>query len=1294
MINVGTLIAMLRLDSKQFNAAMATAATKMKTAGASMQRAGASMQSAGMAMLPMAAAVGGVGIAAVKSFGDFDAAMTQSLAIMSDVSDEMRVDMSNAAREMAKTTVFSAEEAAESFFFLASAGLDAEESLAALPIVASFGQAGMFDMAQATDLLTDALSALGLNAGTTEEKMEELARVGNVLVKANTLANATVEQFATSLTTEAGAAMKSFGIDVEEGVAVLAAFADQGVKGQVAGTGLSRVIRLMTTAAVKNAGAYEDLGIEVFDAAGNINKMADIIEDLENAFDGMSDEQRTISLDLIGFKAKVQGVILPLLGTSQAIRDYDAGLRNLGDTMGEIGAKQLETFNKQMGLLGSQFKDVGIELGRALVPIIQSLIPLLEGLADRLRSVVDLFASAPPWVQKLVAGFAALVVSLPVILLALGSLVQVAGFALAGLGTLAGALLPAGFIGGGFMAFIAILTGPVGIVLALGALLVAVTSFISKEGGMLENWAAGGAASFKELNDGFRLTDAALVEHAASYDMVTAAAKQFRELTGEQIPQVIRDMIIEGKPWVEILSKMGEFAGSAGRGADEMREALILASAEINKAARAANDAEAALAELEAEERALAEAEAAAARAAAEQAAALSALGIVTEEMALNQLATLKLAIESGEGSALQLRDAYEELRKKYTELNVLTPAVVGALADIQVQLGLTTPKVGELGEKIATTFDTMMSKGPPAGEALRTSLERLGITTVDIDLRMQDLRRVIGEGTLTQVEAAAQAQRFFDKLESLGRLTPELAEELKAMGAETENATGSFSEFFGVIKTGIPWLDTLISGVSKFIDSLIGGDGLSGALGGIGEAISGAFGAGGGTGGAGGILGGLLQNLGGLFGGGGGGGGATTLLTGGMDKLASFMASGGEKVATGFMSGIQGLLGSVASFMPLIGPIIAMGIGPLIGMIKGLFGPSAAELEARDISNSMNEIMTSLLSADQLAEAGGELWAQRGVAIRDAMLATGASLAQADAASARLVAASKEGPEAAQAAIDALRPVFEQVQAAMSATGLSMLELRNKVHNTAQRMGISTAEVFEQVASGVLDLSKKVAKETEDVASVAASNIEALQVAVAKAMQDSGGKMTDEIKELMNQVVIAEKAAVQSVEDVATAAANNMEALQVAVTKALTDSGGKMTDEIKDLMNQIVIAEKAAFQLVEGDAIRLADSLKSKFADLRFDVDIGWNVDDLPGGPGGGGGGGDVGFQTRPGQWLTVPGPPNQPRLIMAHGQEIVGRPGGGRGNGKGEPIVVQVFLDGEKIAENQVDVVDGIGG
>jgi TP901 family phage tail tape measure protein len=336
-------------------------------------------QNVGRNLAIAGAAIGGFAAVSIKAFADFDAALTKSTAIMGNMSDEMRTKMSNTAREVAKATTFSAEQAAEAYFFLASAGLDAESSMAALPQVARFAQAGMFDMALATDLLTDAQSALGMVIkGDSLANLKEMTRLSDVLVKANTLANASVQQFSEALTTKAGAALKAVNKDVTEGVAVLAAFADQGIKGAAAGTQFSIIMRDLTTKAIQNKNAFAAAGISVFDTAGNMNNLGDIIGDLEGALAGMSDETQKATLLQLGFSDKSLASLTALLGTSDAIKTYEASLRSASGFTDDVAGKQLETFNAQLALLQSAFTDVGISVGQQLEPALRDLIPQLK----------------------------------------------------------------------------------------------------------------------------------------------------------------------------------------------------------------------------------------------------------------------------------------------------------------------------------------------------------------------------------------------------------------------------------------------------------------------------------------------------------------------------------------------------------------------------------------------------------------------------------------------------------------------------------------------------------------------------------------------------------------------------------------------------------------------------------------------------------------------------------------------------------------------------------------------------
>jgi len=367
-----------------------------------------------------AAAVGavtGVAVAGIKSFAEFDSKLQQSVAIMGDVSDAMRDDMSNAAREVAKATTFSAAEAAESYFFLASAGLDAEQSIAALPKVAAFAQAGMFDMSQATDLLTDAQSALGLSSDDAAENLENMSGLADVLVKANTLANASVSQFSEALTNKAAASMRSLNIDMEEGVAVLAVFADQGIKGSQAGTTFNATIRGLTQGVQRNATEFARLGVEVFNSEGELNNMADIVGQLEGSLDGLSVEQQRAELTALGFTEETLAGTLALIGNSEAIREYEEELRNAGGTVEDVAAKQLETLSGQLALLGSAFQDIGLEVGKILVPIIVDALkdmgPVIEDIGeatgDAFREMAPVLAEIAQHIPGLIQAFIPLI---------------------------------------------------------------------------------------------------------------------------------------------------------------------------------------------------------------------------------------------------------------------------------------------------------------------------------------------------------------------------------------------------------------------------------------------------------------------------------------------------------------------------------------------------------------------------------------------------------------------------------------------------------------------------------------------------------------------------------------------------------------------------------------------------------------------------------------------------------------------------------------------------------------------
>lgn len=377
--------------------------------------------------------IGAAGTAAftaksVQAFINFDEAMTRSTAIMDNISGPVRKRLEDAAKSVARVTTFSATEAANAFYGLFSAGLDAEQAISALPVVAQFAQAGLMDMATATDFLVNAQSALGMSMDDPIANMKEMQRVADVLTETNNLATGTVEEFADALTHKAGAALKTVGKDIEEGTAALAYLAEQGIRGSRAGESLAIFIRDVSRAAGNESfrGAFRDFGIEVFNAEGNLKNLADVVAEFEQALGPMSDEQRAVTLEQLGLTRSVGDVIRQMMGGSQAIRDYETALRNAGGATQSVADKQMESLRAKIDVIKNRLNVLMIEFGEPVaIWLVETFFPWFETkfmpalreaaalIREELRPAFDAVAKAldNPTFIKVLAAFTGYVIA-------------------------------------------------------------------------------------------------------------------------------------------------------------------------------------------------------------------------------------------------------------------------------------------------------------------------------------------------------------------------------------------------------------------------------------------------------------------------------------------------------------------------------------------------------------------------------------------------------------------------------------------------------------------------------------------------------------------------------------------------------------------------------------------------------------------------------------------------------------------------------------------------------------------
>jgi TP901 family phage tail tape measure protein len=396
MASIGDIVATLRMDNSNFSRGAKQSQSQARGLGASLGKMGTAAKVAGGAFLALKTAqlaARGVG-ALVNSAASLDTALQKSFAIQK-LTTEQQHKMREASIAVAGDVSASTAQVAEGFYFLASAGLDAEQQIAALPQVAAFAQAGMFDMATATDLATDAQSALGLSVPDASQNLTNLTRVTDALVGAQTLANASVLELSEAMTNGAAASARDVGMEVEEVAAVLAAFADQGKKGAEAGTLFSIVMRDLQTKAINNKEAFAAAGVSVFDESEEMRSMSSIVGDLETRLAGLSDVQRKATLMALGFSDKSVGALQTLLGTSKKIADYESKIQSMGGVTQDVADNSLTAFDKSLNKLAKSWDRlktrVGTPLIELLLPVIDSAVSALDGMT---QSVMALFEAA------------------------------------------------------------------------------------------------------------------------------------------------------------------------------------------------------------------------------------------------------------------------------------------------------------------------------------------------------------------------------------------------------------------------------------------------------------------------------------------------------------------------------------------------------------------------------------------------------------------------------------------------------------------------------------------------------------------------------------------------------------------------------------------------------------------------------------------------------------------------------------------------------------------------------------
>ena len=281
-------------------------------------------------------------------FGD----SMSSLQATSGASAEEIEELENIAREMGATTVFSASEAADALGFMALAGWDTEEMAAGLPGVLNLAAASGMDLAAASDLCTDYLSAFGLEA-------DKAGYMADLLSYAQSNSNTTAQQLGESYK-NCAANLNAAGQDIETTTSMLEAMANQGLKGSEAGTALNAIMRDMTAKMKDGAIAIGETNVEVMDADGNFRDLTDILSDVEKATDGMGDAEKQAALQATFTSESTKGLNLILNEGMDTVSGYEEDLRGCTGTAEEMADTMTDNLGGDIKEMQSAMEEAGL----------------------------------------------------------------------------------------------------------------------------------------------------------------------------------------------------------------------------------------------------------------------------------------------------------------------------------------------------------------------------------------------------------------------------------------------------------------------------------------------------------------------------------------------------------------------------------------------------------------------------------------------------------------------------------------------------------------------------------------------------------------------------------------------------------------------------------------------------------------------------------------------------------------------------------------------------------------------
>lgn len=389
----------------------AVALQKIGETGEKLKSVGSSIEGAGKKLMPVTAAVGGLGAAAVKVAADFDSGMSKVAAVSGAAGEDLD-KLREKAREMGAKTKFSASEAASAMEYMAMAGWKTGDMLDGIEGIMNLAAASGEDLATTSDIVTDALTAMGLSASDS-------GHFADILAAASSNANTNVSMMGETFKYCAPVA-GALGFSAEDTAEAIGLMANAGIKSSQAGTAMRSMMTNLTGDVTFAGDAFGELTVQTTNTDGSMRSLGDILKDCRGAFSQMSESEQAANAEALVGKNAMSGFLAVMNAAPGDIEKLNGAITNCDGTAEKMAATMQDNLAGQITILKSQLEELAISIGEMLMPYIRQIVGWVQGLVDWLNGLDE-------GTKKMIVTIALVAAAVAPVLIVIGKVVGAVG---------------------------------------------------------------------------------------------------------------------------------------------------------------------------------------------------------------------------------------------------------------------------------------------------------------------------------------------------------------------------------------------------------------------------------------------------------------------------------------------------------------------------------------------------------------------------------------------------------------------------------------------------------------------------------------------------------------------------------------------------------------------------------------------------------------------------------------------------------------------------------------------------